>query len=472
LIRARARLPCNKRTTMAPGQKSEEDKEVPSGPQAVDSALAARKLRQINALKISLFQAVVQHVVILQSEATLVSQLAHGSSTQMARMLGNTAGAVGIMGLFVNQMGGKLSDCIGRRPGLLVGPVGNFIAGMLIFRYPTSKAVVLICRMFRLILTTFSGTVMGQAALSDLLSGKELSVVMSQVGSLAGAAMVLGPILEKTVLALFRNNPRYPYLFQALFAAATFVSNYIFVSETLDPVKMRAASFSISDLNPLKFVKIFTKGSKALQKLVVISTLQTSIEGKNLNDTAEVWKRSHLGWTPSQSSNFVIIYGILCIISGKNLTPWLLKKFSARGFTSFTNATTALGFLLRGSVESSIVFLAAVLPMLPGVNAGNAIALKAISADVAVDDGFGKGEFSGWSNNLRALMSAFSTVFFANYYAWAKKQKIYAGTVFMLGGFLGAILPELMRSVSDEELRSSTNKDAQPATDKKQVKAM
>jgi len=171
---------------MAPGpskESSESDNEKES------------KDRKIRALKMSCFQAVIQHCCILQAEATLVNQLANGNSTDMAKMLGNTAGAVGILGLFVNQFGGKLSDQIGRRPGLLIGPLVNFISGMLIVGNPRNKSIVLACRMLRLIFTTFSGAVMGQAALSDMASGKELSMIVKEVNTCLGAAVIIAPTL-------------------------------------------------------------------------------------------------------------------------------------------------------------------------------------------------------------------------------------------------------------------------------------
>lgn len=46
---------------------------------------------------------------------------------------------------------------------------------------------------------------------------------------------------------------------------------------------------------------------------------------------------------------------------------------------------------------------------LPGVNGASATALKSISTDLATAEGFGKGEFSAWSNNLRALAGAAAT---------------------------------------------------------------
>jgi len=445
-------------SVMAPGpskESSESDNEKES------------KDRKIRALKMSCFQAVIQHCCILQAEATLVNQLANGNSTDMAKMLGNTAGAVGILGLFVNQFGGKLSDQIGRRPGLLIGPLVNFISGMLIVGNPRNKSIVLACRMLRLIFTTFSGAVMGQAALSDMASGKELSMIMNEINTCLGAAVIIAPTLEKIIISLSGNNPLYSYLFQALSAAATFIINYNFIGETLDPTK--AVKFTPADANPFNFVKIFTRGSKALQKLLVISTLQTAIA--NISDTEEVWKRSHLGWTASQSANDTIAWGFLMIIASVKVTPSLLRRYSARGFTSFTNITTAIGFMLRGSVENSLVFLAAVLPMLPGVNGATALALDSISTDIAEADGIGKGEFSGWSNNLRALMASFASILFANYYAWAQKRNVYPGTVFMLGGIICAVLPELMMNcVSDEELKAPKLKDTPSSGDQTQAK--
>ena len=98
----------------------------------------------------------------------------------------------------------------------------------------------------------------------------------------------------------------------------------------------------------------------------MITTLQMFLEGKNLSELVELWKREHLQWTVEGSRNFVVIYGNLSILSGMFITPYFLKNLSPRGFTTTTNMLNFLGFMLRGIKESSYIFLLAVIPMCLG----------------------------------------------------------------------------------------------------------
>merc|ERR1712178_240306 len=100
-------------------------------------------------------------------------------------------------------------------------------------------------------------------------------------------------------------------------------------------------------------------------------------------------------------------------------TPWMLRNLSARGFTTTTNLLNAFAFLTRGLKASSALFLVMMLPMLPGVNGASATSLKAVAQDLATSQGFGKGEFSAWVNNLRALAGSVAPVLYGQYYAAA-----------------------------------------------------
>ena len=99
-------------------------------------------------------------------------------------------------------------------------------------------------------------------------------------------------------------------------------------------------------------------------------------------------------------------------------------------------------------------FIAAIPPWIPGVNGTSAMALRALSADVAAAEGFGKGEYSGWLNNLRALAGAGAAYSYGQIYAWSLRKGIYAGWFFWIGMFVGAVVPELLLwCTSDAELK-------------------
>eukprot|EP00746_Dinoflagellata_sp_MGD_P002355 gnl/MRDRNA2_/MRDRNA2_104571_c0_seq1.p1 gnl/MRDRNA2_/MRDRNA2_104571_c0~~gnl/MRDRNA2_/MRDRNA2_104571_c0_seq1.p1 ORF type:complete len:401 (+),score=67.11 gnl/MRDRNA2_/MRDRNA2_104571_c0_seq1:1-1203(+) len=394
----------------------------------------------------------------MQSEPMLVKDNCGGDVTRSVTLLGNSQGFVGFLGLFMNQGLGKLTDAVGRKPGFMVGPFVNMIVGMLVFSNPSSNFTVLSCRVIKMIVTAFAQTVVVPAAVADVVSGPELSVAQSQIGAIMGLALVTAPIFE-TFLLQRLQNPKYAYLTLSAMASVQAVYCTTQIPETLEKVKRISmdTALKLQNFSPFGFLQIYTRGSKALQEMVNITTFQMCCEGKNLLDLAEVWKRYHIGWGVEGSRNFIVAYGSACILAGQFLTPKMLKGMSVNSFTTVTNMTNALGFFLRGIYPSAVVFMLAVIPMLPGVNGNSAIALKTSLTDKATKEGFGKGEISAWTSNLRALTSAICPVLYGNYYAWCVKKGVYPGSTFWLAGLLGAVLPQVllwrMKDKEDQETK-------------------
>lgn len=433
-----------------------------------EAVLEEKRQKLSKAVGIHVFLAVCQHVITLQSEPMLVRELCQGDLATTARLLSNTSGLVGVLGLFVNQAGGKLSDSLGRKTFLMTGPLLNILWGMLVYTNPTNKAVVLACRVLRSVFTTFSNTVMVTASIADVFTGKEQAILASKVGATVGVGVVLTPIFETFILQRAKH-PKYTYPVLSALAAVNALYCLTCFPETMTAVKQASTSLKdyIAAANPFGFLEIYSRGSKLLQRITTITTIQMLLEGKNLSDLSEIWKRNHLNWSIESSRNFVSLYGFLCIAAGMVLTPKLLAGMSARGFTSFTNLTTALGFFIRGALAKSWIFLLGTAFMLPGVNGSSATALRSISVSLATKEGFGKGEFSAWVNNLRALAGSAAPMIFGNYYAWCVRRGVHPGSVYMVGGALGALLPEaLLRLISKDELRA-----AEAATGAKPVAA-
>jgi len=427
-----------------------------SSKQEIEDADQARRRKLVLRICTSSFFSVCQHFIFAQSEPRLFLSLCNKDAAEATRVLGNTSGIVGLVSLVVNQAGGRLSDAIGRKPGFLVGPLCNIFLGLLVFKNPRNRPLVTICRILRLILTTFSNTVMCNAALADVCSSGELALAMSRIQSATGIAMLMTPFIEGRILQISPWSPdgiRYVYAAMAAIAAAhaTFVVTQ--VEETLDVAKRATAKFDLKMINPFGFLRIFTEGTQALKKLVAITTMQMFLEGKNMSDVIQAWIRDHLKWSVTDVRNFIISYGALCTATGMSATPWMLKNLSARGFTTATNLANAFAFSVRGLSASTPLFLLAMFPMLPGVNGASATALKAVAQDIATKQGFGKGEFSAWVNNLRALAGSAAPVMYGQVYAAAEKRGQNPGHVFALAGLVGALLPQaLLAQMSDSDL--------------------
>ncbi|CAE7430471.1 unnamed protein product [Symbiodinium necroappetens] len=320
----------------------------------------SRRKQLVTRICVSSFFSVSQHFIFAQSEPRLFLSLCNQDAAAATRLLGNTSGIVGLLSLVVNQAGGKLSDRIGRKPGFLIGPLSNIFLGWCVFKNAKKRWLVAVCRILRLILTTFSNTVMCNAALADVCSSNELALALSRVQTATGLAMLLTPFIEGRILLFSPGSPsaiRYVYAAMATIATihAVFVATQL--EETLDPTKRATSKLTWSVINPFGFVRLFGEGTKALQKLVAITTMQMFLEGKNLSDVIQTWIRDHLKWSVMQVRNFIVGYGLLCTATGASATPWMLKNLSARGFTTATNMLNAAAFGLRGLAPSSLLFL-------------------------------------------------------------------------------------------------------------------
>eukprot|EP00928_Gymnodinium_smaydae_P072362 TRINITY_DN55730_c0_g1_i1.p1 TRINITY_DN55730_c0_g1~~TRINITY_DN55730_c0_g1_i1.p1 ORF type:complete len:440 (+),score=95.66 TRINITY_DN55730_c0_g1_i1:62-1381(+) len=439
---------------MAPAMSKEE---------AEQKELKAKKVDAlVRNICISSAFSVCQHFIFAQSEPRLFVSLCGNNTPRATRLLGNTSGIVGLISLVLNQAGGKLSDSIGRRPGFLVGPLCNILLGLLVFSNPRNLPLVTICRMLRLTVTTFSNTVMCNAALGDICSQEEFKLAQSKIQVATGVAMLATPFVEERLLSFSPTSPnaiKYVYLVMSSIAAmqATFVTTQI--EETLDKAKRTVAKFDWQCVNPFGFLRIFSEGSKALQKVVTIVTLQMFLEGKNLSDVVMAWTRDKLKWSVAGTRNFIFCYGALCLVAGKTVTPHMLKTLKNKEFTTVNNLLNIGAFSLRGAAPSTALWLLMMFPMLPGVNGASSIALKGVAQKMADGHGFGNGEFSAWINNLRALAGAVAPVVYAQVYSAFAKRGMNPGHTFAVAGLLGALLPEiLLRTTSDSEVETVSKK--------------
>ena len=381
----------DKHTQRATQLATSPTKSAQAATQATQAAATHAK-KVIGAVCTSAFLSVLQHVIQLQAEPLLIKRLCKRTPDPVAsaaRIMANTSGIVGLLGLVVNQFGGKLSDALGRKQFWYVGPFTSIVTGLIVRSFSNNLTIVAACRCLRLVATTFSSSVMTGAVLSDVASGKILAAAGAKIGAYVGAAIVVAPILEGILLKYTKQSLTAPALGLAVIGAVHIAYLSKYMPETNTSVLKYGQKKVELSVNPLKFVslyysqedvqlnrlveKIRTKQSteiiltssgskykkdiialgavsenkKILQKMVTINTMQSFLEGKNVTDLVQIWQREHLNWDVFQMRDFTVAYGILCVGTGVFLTPWLLKYNSPRNFTTFTNFTNALGFVLR-----------------------------------------------------------------------------------------------------------------------------
>ena len=89
-----------------------------------------------------------------------------------------------LIGLFVNQIGGKLSDSIGRKPLFLLGPIVNTLCNFANFKFGSRSLPLLIAtKTLRLTFNTFSGSTMSRAGSSTELRRSRTASSASEISS-------------------------------------------------------------------------------------------------------------------------------------------------------------------------------------------------------------------------------------------------------------------------------------------------
>ena len=85
-----------------------------------------------------------------------------GDLARTTSLLANTQGVVGVASIFVNQLGGRLSDTFGRRSFFLLGPLMNVANGLFIFSRASSQRnsamLLMASRLFKMVSIAPSST--------------------------------------------------------------------------------------------------------------------------------------------------------------------------------------------------------------------------------------------------------------------------------------------------------------------------
>ena len=387
----------------------------------------------------------------LQSEVTLVNKLYKGDAAAGAQFLSRTAALAGLTEFLLNPSVGRLSDTLGRKRFLMLGASFAAIGNALVAINPNSLSLIAVNRFLCWSLLTVSGSVTGSAALSDIFEGKDLGNAIGRYFGAFGIGVVLGPAIGMVVERL-TGSLRAVYAARSLLAVAEVVHDYYYVEETLPPEKRRPAS-ELTYVSPFGFVNMLSRASAespTLLKLILSAWLVCFSEGKNVTNIAAVFQDHFLGMTSSESSLFSIAYGLMMFVGGAKIQPKLVKALGPRGFTSFTLllSATYFGICAASPAKTKSYLAAAMILGFPSFNATGANVLKAKATDHAVAMGYGRGEYAGLFNNLRALSVATAPLLYGEMYAYFIRKKIPVGQVWTFIALISAVIPEAIHRMA------------------------
>jgi len=401
----------------------------------------------LNAIVFNQFLNVFQQACAIQSEVELFTKACHGNAAATSRAMSTSTGILGVVALIANQLGGKLSDCYGRKPMILSIPFIVITAMGAILRNPDKLFVLMAARIIKGIFLTFGGSVMTGAYINDLAAGEELAAMQPKIAVAVGAAVIAAPVAEAALLKKTRD-PRATFKLLSCVCALNGVLNGVLLPESLMPHKR--ASFatlksSISSINPLAFFKVYgSQTSPVFKKMFTILTLQFCSDGKVGSDMVQLWSKNNLGLDETQRRNFVVTWGLSVLVSGILTQPLLMKRLSSYNFTQLGNALLFSGFVTYG-LKAHVAFMFAGLGLqLPVINNGSSNNVRALCSALARKEGFGLGEFSAFLNNARTILQSFTSFAMGWWYAFCIERGLHPGSAWWIVGILCGLFPELI----------------------------
>lgn len=281
----------------------------------------------------------------------------------------------------------------------------------------------------------------------------------STLQAAVGAAVIGAPYIESLLLKVSGGNPLAPYRALGYFSILQFSIN-IFLPETLTKAKRKAMPGVLEFLrkaNPITFIDVFRGKNLLLKKLMITQTMQFCNDGKVTSDLFQLWSRNMLHWSAEVARDFVAFWGGAVTAGGYFVQPWLLNQLSTSMYTTVGNVCVGIGLCIHGLAVKGSCMWAGVPFLIPGVNSGSSNAMRALAQKVADEEGYGKGEYSAWSNNLRALAQSVQTLLIGQWYSQCQAYGVYPGSTWWYAGFVGGWLPQLMmmtipKSVLDQPL--------------------
>lgn len=403
------------------------------------------KSRAVKVNVLGTWLAVMQHVCALQSDVLLFSQALRGNEAAISRALATTNALTGLIGLIVNQIGGKLSDAWGRRGFFLAGPLINTVCVLAVLRRSTDVFTLSVSRVLRSISITFSGTLMCGAALADICTPQEMKQLSPKTMAGVGISIIGGPYLESLALKIGKGNPLSAFKLMLGVAVVQLISYAKYMPETLTKPKALGSIIDIIvAVNPFSFIKVFMGNNLKLKKLVSIVTLQMCTDGKVISDLFQLWSSNNLGWTVEQKRDFVAAWGAVVFAGGAIVQPFLLKRLSTYFYTVVSNAFVGSGLAIHGLAENALAMWGGLPFLLPGINGGAAQGLKIINTEIAKREGYGNGEWAAWNNNMRVLVQSGQIVLLGALYGRCRERGLYSGIVYFWAAIFAAGLPQLI----------------------------
>jgi len=399
-----------------------------------------------------------QTVMPFAQKQQVIQSLAQfkGDPAKAAVFSATLSSASGITEFVLCPLLGKLSDANGRKDFLKLGPIADIIAYFLVFAKP-SVQTLWIQALVGTPLNTFSGSTLLGASIVDIFSPapSEMGMAFGGILTCVGIGLTTGPQIGQAMVKV-GGAPQYAYLGASLCAGLQ-LANVISMNDSLKPENFKKFEFSIGDLNPFTFLKLFTmKGRSALLKLSLMSNFfQMADEGKNLADLHQVYSNKDLELSQTVRGNFVSMVGI-CVLIGNKFSNWSMETFGGHGHTTLSNLVSVAACVYFATVPRGFktqwwpMYFGLLLSSL-GWNANTHV--KSAGAQHATAAGLGNGEYGAMLANLRSVMTALAPTVYTRVYQYSTTEgRNQPGLAYLVAGLSKVVAEMLYQSMSAKEI--------------------
>lgn len=382
---------------------------------------------------------------MLQARPQLALGLYGGDAARASSRLATWTACASCLEFILGPTAGGLADAFGRKPLLLASAASNLLLRLGVVVNLGAWPVAFEKIMTSPLLT--AGSVATSAAVADLASGRRLAVCLAKVGISAAAAFIVGPASAGVLIK--RRGPRAAYALGAAAAAAQLLLLCARFRETLPPEQRRPAPGFVS---PLSCARLVASPSRHLRTLTIVGLLQTFCEPKTWNDMVQLYMKVDVGLPVDRVGHFFAAFGAAAMLA-KGMTARIVMRSGAAFHTSLSNVAMVVAFFAWGVAPSSKV-TSVVLPLaLAPLYLDHRAGVASRANDLAVEAGFGKGEFAALFGNLRALGIIVGPLLFGRLYAWGRaEQRRQPGLGFWAAAFL-ALVAEVAHQTLPSEAR-------------------
>lgn len=192
--------------------------------------------------------------------------------------------------------------------------------------------------------------------------------------------------------------------------------------------------------------------------------VQTTSEGRNINDIYALYMQDALGWSWDQINNFVGALGVALVFSGLGVKR-MIGALGLRSFTTMSNVCNIVSMTLYANCPPFSYLMSAdssmwlgLLFAIPGARKRDAV--EALVMKIGAQEGFGKGFISGSLMNWRAVINVVGPTLFGTMYNFGASNN-FPGFVFLVAS-LTVVAAELTLQTLPKRLFDEAESSATP----------